>query len=236
MTRESPSTTATGAKSEIVAALVTRDERLAMTLGPTGPWEASPGCALAPLALPSMLAAPGAGRAEALALAARVLGLALAPAACPWTYGPSARHAMDRERATSSDAPFLRYERLDAPEDAPVEADMTGGACQRLPHRVTIRVYLARARGESGGGETDVVWLPLSALQEARRGLWLAALLAMEGVTLTPAALPSSSSSPFSPENTLVYMPAGAGERQILRACAKYGDAILFPPSTAGGA
>jgi hypothetical protein len=236
MISEPPSTPAIAGKSEVVAALVTRDERLAMTLGPARPWEASSGCALAPLALPSMLAAPGAGRAEALALAGHVLCLTLEPTPCPWTYGPSARHAMDRERAAASDAPFLGYERLEAPEEAPAEAEMAGGASQRLPHRVTVRVYLARARGESAGAAADVIWLPLGALGEARRGLWLADLLAMDGVTLTPAAGAPPTPSLASPENTLVYMPAGAGERQILRACAKYGDAILFPLSGAGGA
>lgn len=228
MTSELPLSPNTTEMSEIVAALVTRDERLAMALGPARPWEGSPGCALAPLALPAMTVAPGAGQAEALALGARVLGLDLEPVACPWTYGPSARHAMDRQRATASDAPLLRCERLDASEEAPGEIEAPGSVSPRLPRRVTIRVYLARARGEDAGGETDVIWLPLSALREARRGLWLAELLAMDGVTLTPASGTLSASSASSPENTLVFLPAGAGERQILRACAKYGDAILF--------
>jgi hypothetical protein len=221
--------------SEIVAALVIRDERLALTLGPARAWEDSPGSALAPLALPSMFAPPGAGREEALALGARVLGLELEPIACRWTYGPSARHAMDREPATASDAPFLRYERLDAPDDASGEQEARGEG-QHLPRRVTVRVYLARARGAGATGEMAVIWLPLSALQEARRGLWLAALLAMDGVELIPAMGALSVSSTSKADSMLVFMPAGAGERQILRACAKYGDAILFPPRMAGGA
>ena len=221
--------------SEIVAALVIRDERLALTLDPARAWEDSPGSALAPLALPSMIAPSGAGRGEALALGARILGLDLEPVACRWTYGPSARHTMDREPATADDAPFLRYERLDAPDDASGEGNAPGEG-QHIPRRVTVRVYLARARGAGATGERDVIWLPLSALQEARRGVWLAALLAMDGVKLIPAMGTLSMSSAASPENTLVFMPAGAGERQILRACAKYGDAILFPPRVAGGA
>ncbi len=207
----------TGA-SVIVAALVTREERLAMTLGPARSWATSPGYALAPLALPSMITPSDAGRDEALALAARILGLDLEPAACPWTYGPSARHAMDREPAASPDAPFLRYERLDAPEEA-------SGAPQSFPRRVTIRVYLARARGAGSTGEVDAIWLPLGALRATLAGIWLSALLAIEGVSLAPAT--GAPAAP-APESTLVFTPAGAGERLILRACAKYGDAILF--------
>jgi hypothetical protein len=160
----------------------------------------------------------------ALAQAARMLGLDLKPISCPWTYGPSARHTLDREPATGSDAPFLRYERLDAPEEIP-------GGPLPLPQRVTIRVYLAQARDAGAAGEVDVIWLPLGALRAALSGLWLAALLAMDGVSLTSS---SGEPSALSPENTLVFTPASAGERQILRACAKYGDAILFPPRMPG--
>jgi hypothetical protein len=209
----------TSVASDVVAALVTRDERLAMTLGPARPWGASPGYFLAPLAFPAMIAESAVGREEALALGARVLGLDLEPVICSWTYGPSMRHAMDREPATG-DAPFLRYERFDAPEDA-------SAAPHAPPRRVNIRVYLARALGSGGAGEMDAVWLPLSALREAQRGIWLSTLLAMEGVTLTSA---SNTPAAPSPESTLIFTPASAGERQLLRACAKYGDAILFPP------
>ncbi len=219
MSSEPPIISGTTRASAIVAALVTRETRLAMTLGPARSWEASPGYALAPLAFPSMIAAPDAGRAEALALGARVLGLDLEPVISAWIYGPSARHAMDRAPATTSDAPFLRYERFEAPESVP-------GESHTLPRRIPVRVYLARARESGGAGEMDAVWLPLSALRATLAGLWLSALLALDGVSLIPA---TGGQDILSPETTLVFTPAGAGERQFLRACAKYGDTILFP-------
>ncbi len=224
MSSDSSETSNAPGAQNMAAALVTRDERLALALGPARHWEASPGYSLAPLALPSMIAGADAGRKEAMALAARVLGLDLEPVSSPWTYGPSARHMIDREPASASDAPFLRYERYDAPEDV-------SGHSRALPRRVTIAVYLARARGAGTPAEVDVIWLPLRVLRAALSGLWLSALLAMDSVSLMPAV---SASSPISPENTLVFTPAGSGERLILRACAKYGDAILFTPRLSG--
>ena len=65
-------------------------------------------------------------------------------------------------------------------------------------------------------------WLPLVALRAALAGQWLPALRALEGVEFVAGA-------PDAPDETLIFTPAAAGERQLLRACAKYGDAILFP-------
>jgi hypothetical protein len=194
--------------TDLLVALATRAERLALILGPPRPWAGTPGVRLAPLALPSALASPGAGRDAALALGERALGIELEPVAPRWTYGPSARHAMDRAPALSAEAPFLCYERLDVGAE---------GASER-PRRVTISVYLARARGIGAAG---VVWLPLAALRAALGGLWLPAFRALEGVEFAPW-------SASAPDETLIFTPAAAGERQLLRACAKFGDAILI--------
>lgn len=198
----------------LLVTLATRDERLALILGESQPWAGTPGVRLASLALPSALAQPGAGRDEALAWGGRALGLDLEPVAPRWTYGPSERHAMDRAPALSADAPFLRYERV----DVGAEADETPAARGR-PRRASIRVYLARACGQ---GSEGVVWLPLAALRAVVGGLWLPALRALSGVEFAQG-------TPDTTDETLVFTPAAAGERQLLRACAKYGDAILFP-------
>lgn len=195
--------------TNLLVALATRAERLALILGPSQPWAGTPGVRLAPLALPSALAETGAGRDAALALGERALGLELEPVAPRWTYGPSARHAVDRAPVESASAPFLRYVRL----------DVGAGGASEGPRRVTISVYLARARGI---GVAGVVWLPLAALRAVVGGLWAPALRALEGVEFAPG-------TPITPDDTLVFTPAAAGERQFLRACAKYGDQILFP-------
>lgn len=201
---------------EIVAALVIHDDRLALALGPARAWSGAPATTLVPLAAPSMVASAGGGCDAALALGARVLGLDLEHCPRQWTYGPSKRHAIDREPAYASDAPFLRYERyepLDAQaEDAPAKLS-----------RVPVRVYLARARSlVPTAPEANVLWTPLSALRAAVGGAWLHDLLELDGVTLI-AAEPV-----VSPDTALVYAPAEAGERLLLRVCAKYGEAILF--------
>ena len=213
--------------SGVVALLATRDHRLAMTLGPARPWEGAPGARLAPLALLWTAARPGDGLEAALALGSETLGLELEPVACRWTYGPSERRATDREPALGAGAPFLRYIRFD------VGGEPAGDAPPAPPIRTPVAVYLARAGGEDRGadrganGECSILWLPVSALRAALGGLWLSALLAMEGVSLARPALEPARL--VSPDETLVFTPAIAGERQVLRACAKYGDEILFP-------
>jgi hypothetical protein len=119
---------------------------------------------------------------------------------------------MDRMPAVGADAAFLRYERFDAPK-APTDS----------PQRTQVGVYLAHVVG--GGSAAPVVWAPPSVLRAALGGLWLAAFLALEGVRLGDATLTAACDV----ENTFIYVPANAGERQVLRACAKYGDQILFP-------
>jgi hypothetical protein len=197
---------------DIIAALVTDAARLALMLEKPRPWPISPGCSIAPLVFPHMAAPPDAGRVAALDLAARLLDRPVSPVVSGWTYGPSARHAMDRTPADGADAPFLRYERFDTPK-----------TLTDSPQRTEVRVYLAHVLG--GGSAAPVVWVPPSVLRAALGGLWLAALLALEGVTLSDAAFIST----FDVENTFIYTPANVGERQVLRACAKYGDQILFP-------
>jgi hypothetical protein len=119
---------------------------------------------------------------------------------------------MDRAPAVSDDTPFLRFQRFDAPGH-PTDA----------PLRTEVRVYLGRV--SSGDSAAPVVWISPSVLRAALGGLWLAALLALDGVTLGDTSLIAACDV----ENTFVYTPADAGERQVLRACAKYGDQILFP-------
>ena len=205
---------------DLLVALATRDERLALILGPPRPWAGTPGVLQAALALPSAPApSPSAGRDEALALGARLLGLDLEPAPTRWTYGPSARHAMDRSPAASASAPFLRYERLEADTQATAGA-AEASAERQSPRRVNVQVYLARANSIGAPG---VIWLPLAALRAVVGGLWLPDLLALERVELASGTFVGQ-------DETLIFTPAAAGERQLLRACAKYGDAALFPP------
>lgn len=198
----------------VVVTMATDGARLALTLGAARAWDGSHGETLAPLAFPSAPASPSDGVELALAAGVRALGCPLEPAPTPWTYGPSPRHAMDRMKAAAG-APFLAYDRFDAPEE-PTD----------MPRRVAVKVYHARVAGPSRGGECSVVWAPLAAVRAALGGVWLAALLAMDGVTLTPAA-----GSPWGMDRdaTLVYLPAITGERQLLRACAKYGDTVVVP-------
>ncbi|HEX9038021.1 MAG TPA: hypothetical protein VF808_13635 [Ktedonobacterales bacterium] len=203
----------------VLVALVTRNGRLAMTLGPERPWQDAPGRRLAPLEAPSTPGSGSAGQDAALAAASDALGLALEPATCAWIYGPSARHAMDRVPALASDAPFLRYDRY----ESSVEPD---GTTLPPPSRVLVRAYLARASGVRAPAHNGVVWLPPRALRAVVGGLWMAEFLALDGVQVEEDSALDRSGA----EHTLVNTPAQAGERQLLRACAKYGEAILFPP------
>jgi hypothetical protein len=211
------------APTEAIAVLVTHDERVALVLGAPARWRPSGASVLVPLGLPGELEVAGsvAGVDDALALATRTLGGALEFIPSTWTYGPTAQHAVDRWPAASPDAPFIQFTRLDPPADV----------ASTSPLAVITRVYLARLTGDlkpSPALTSGVVWLPMSALRLAVGGLWLDDLLELEGVSLAPTAGVSL------PAQALIYTPSDFGERQILRACAKYGEAILFPGSGEG--
>lgn len=221
---DTPATSAEREPPGVLVALATRERSVALTLGHSQPWEGAPGVRLAPLTLPAADAVPGDGCAAALAMGARTLGYDLEPIAGPWRYGPSERRAMDRVAASAQDAPFLRYIRFDARRDDPASEPRLSP-----PIRVRVEVYLARAIGPARAmdGETVILWAPLSALRAAVGGLWFGALLALDGVSL---ARPSDDLARYgSPDELFVFTPALAGERQLLRACAKYGEDILFP-------
>lgn len=208
-----------------VALLAVRGQRLALTLAPQSRWHDLYGRQMARLEFPNAPHSVGAEpQAEALALAQRVYGRAASPLPTRWTYGPSARHAVDRSPATPSTAPFLRSERmlpLDREQGQPL-------------HLVAIEVYRATLTA-SGADALDpqitaaTLWLPQAALRPLVSGAPLDELRATEGVEIEYAH------GPRLPEDALLYLPSDYGERHLLRIAAKYGARALFAASANDG-
>lgn len=219
------------APPDMVASLVVSAQgarRVCLTLAPRPRWHTLYGRVMIPLGLPgaALSAATSAGPhvdpfAAALALGRRVFGPAIDPLPGQWTYGPSARHAIDRSPATEAHAPFLRLARLLAPDtDAP-----------QPPSPLIIAVYRARlARDAHAAISTEVargaLWCPVGALRALVRGAAVGDALALPGVSLTLA----EGEPP--PDDALLYLPSDYGERHLLRIAAKYGEGALFAPKT----
>jgi hypothetical protein len=211
-------TAAQTAHGRLCAALVTVRGRVALVIGGESRWRRDPGCVLIPMELPGGDWPEGHSPEAAIAaVGQRWLGNPLHLLAADVTYGPSARHAIDRLPPHEAPAPLLYLERL-----APADPERNEGV-----HRIAVAVYRAtidgsavdtlKPRGECSG----LLLLSWQALRQILRGLPLNDLLAREDVSvrLRPGvSLPSEA---------LVYLTAEYGERTLLRVTAKYGMQAL---------
>ncbi|HEX5441367.1 MAG TPA: hypothetical protein VFW76_10815 [Ktedonobacterales bacterium] len=216
-------TAARTTRGRLCAALVTVRGRVALVIGGESRWRRDPGCVLIPLELPGGSWPEGSSPEAAIAAIGRHwLGNPLHPLDADVTYGPSARHAIDRLPPQNAPAPLLYLERL-----APADPERNEGV-----HRIAVAVYRAATDGAVGSADkadaleprgecAGLLLLSWQALRQILRGLPLGDLLAREDVTvrLRPGvSLPSEA---------LVYLTAEYGERTLLRVTAKYGMQAL---------
>ncbi|HEY7341687.1 MAG TPA: hypothetical protein VH591_12450 [Ktedonobacterales bacterium] len=201
----------------LCAALVTVRGRVALVIGGESHWRRDPGCVFIPLELPGDLWPEGRSPEAAIAaIGQHWLGNALHLLAADVTYGPSARHAIDRLPPRDAPAPLLYLERL-----APADPERNEGV-----HRSAVAVYRAMIDGAADtlaphGECAGLLLLSWQALRQILRGLPLSDLLAREDVTvrLRPGV--------SLPAEALVYLTAEYGERTLLRVTAKYGMQAL---------
>lgn len=212
-------TAAQTAYERLCAALVTVHGRIALMIGGESRWRRDPGCVLIPLELPGGPWPEGySPEATIAAIGQRWLGNSLHLLAADATYGPSARHAIDRLPPREAPAPLLYLERL-----APADPERN----ERV-HRIAVTVYRATIDGDGDGNGAvntleprgacaGLLLLSWQALRQIVRGLPLNDLLAREdvGVHLRPGV--------SLPPDALVYLTAEYGERTLLRVTAKYG-------------
>ncbi|HEY1389076.1 MAG TPA: hypothetical protein VGF38_11080 [Ktedonobacterales bacterium] len=213
-------TAARTTQGRLCAALVTARGRIALVIGGESRWRRDPGCVLIPLELPGGSWPEGSSPETMIAaIGQHWLGNPLHLLAADVTYGPSARHAIDRLPPQNAPPPLLYLERL-----APADPERNEGV-----HRIAVAVYRAAAdspddiadtlepRGECAG----LLLLSWQALRQILRGLPLDDLLAREDVSvrLRPGV--------SLPPEALVYLTAEYGERTLLRVTAKYGMQAL---------
>ncbi len=210
-------TTAQAIHGRLCAALVTVRGRVALVIGDEGRWRRDPGCVFIPLELPGGLWPEGYSPEAAMAaIGQHWLGNALHPLAAEVTYGPSARHAIDRLPPRDAPAPLLYLERL-----APANPERNEGV-----RPIAVAVFRAMTDSpadplEPHGECAGLLLLSWQALRQILRGLPLDDLLAREDVTvrLRPGVT--------LPPGALVYLTAEYGERTLLRVTAKYGMQAL---------
>lgn len=199
-----------------IALMLIRQRRIALALAPEDRWPDLYGQRMLRLEFPSVIPRPGfAASEQALAICRDVFGCGASLVPTAWTYGPSPRHAIDRQPAAAPAAPFLRYSRLSPPEDA---ADHT-------PRPIAIALYRAApadALAPDPRMTAGALWLPLAALRTLVRGVRVTEALALEGVKARLAARVAL------PEDGFIYLPADVGERMLPRIAAKYGERALF--------
>lgn len=217
MQTETAAQTMRAAHGRLCAALVTVRGRVALVIGGESRWRRDPGCVFIPLELPGGPWPEGSSPEAAIATIGRHwLGAALHVLAAEATYGPSARHAIDRLPPRDAPAPLLYLERL-----APADPERNEGV-----HRSAVAVYRALTEGaddtlEPCGECAGLLLLSWQALRQILRRLPLNDLLAREDVTvrLHPGV--------SLPPESLVYLTAEYGERTLLRVTAKYGMQAL---------
>lgn len=208
---------------DLVGVVAASDYRVLMVLGGRDRWRVAGGYTFLPLELPGGICPAGMDPANyAPDLARRWLGCEARVIACPASYGPSAKHRIDRLPMTEQPAPLLQVARLAPPaEDANAAEEGT------MPHlgQMLVRTYLVRIEGEPRPApeSAGLLALPLAALRQAVRGMPLADLLALPKV----GYVPPEHADGANPANALVYVTGEYGERHLLRAVAKYGSEVL---------
>jgi hypothetical protein len=210
-------TTARDMPGRLCAALVAVRGRFVLVFGAEDRWRRDPGCVFIPLELPGGAWPEDCSPEAAIAaIGQHLLGCPLRLLAADATYGPSARHAIDRLPPRDAPAPLLYLERL-----APADLGRATGV-----HRIAVAVYRAMA-GDAGADLephdecAGLLFLSWQALRQILRGLPLAELQAREDVTL------QLRQGAILPPEALVYLTAEYGERTLLRVTAKYGMQAL---------
>lgn len=228
----------------ICSLVVARDGLLALTVGGRERWREANGYTFIPAELPAGELNDGAaGDAlpqTAAAIARRWLGCHAILLPNGATYGPSARHAIDRlALATDHDAatplPLLHLERGTPLDESESQGDVgTRDQITQPPFsRVVVLAYRAAlvAEAQPGAETAGALWLAPQALRVALRGVPLGDLLAQPGVVdWQPAPRLTV------PDDAFIFVPADYGERHLLRIAAKYGPQKLGLPVTTGGA
>jgi hypothetical protein len=213
-------TTAHEMPGRVCAALTAIHGRVALVVGGEDRWRYDPGCVFIPAELPGGACpddrSPETTVAAITAIGQRWFGCQLHLLPAEVTYGPSAKHAIDRLPRHGTPAPLLALERL-----APADPDHQTGV-----RRVTVEVFRATT-GEAGDTLepqstcAGLLLLSWRALRQMVRGLPLADLLARADVTLRMRP------GVTLPTDALVYLTAEYGERALLRVTAKYGIQAL---------
>lgn len=205
------------ARPGIVGLLVTHDQRMALALAPQSAWQDRYGELLMPLALPNCpCPADENCQTVALALAPTSYGQAADALPTQWKYGPSARHAIDREPASTGD-PFLMFER------EVLAADATHSTRTTLVFAV-YRAHLTERVVLDARVVAAVLWVSVTALRALIGGERVADVVARGDVSLQLAA------GVALPDAGLLYVPSDVGERSLARIAAKYGEGALFSP------
>jgi len=207
---------------ELVALMATRERRLGLILAPETHWLDLYGLRMLPLAFPGAPYHPGSPpREQALALSA-AYGRPAIPMPTGWTYGPSPRHAIDRQPAADPmTAPFLRLTRM-------LPRDDVANAAPRLIAIEVYRAELAGAPALDAQIAAGVLWATLAALRALIPGAHVGDLLRQHGVRAQLA------DGVALPEEGHFYLPADYGERFVTRLAAKYSEGALFGRASAG--
>lgn len=192
--------------------------RIACMLGPPTRWQRIPSYTLVPLELPGYAPPNLMPDDEAARQAACGLGQPVEIVSSPWTHAPSPAHAIDRHRWVGAAlAPFLELSRKQPSESS-------GGVTLRS---VTIRVYRAQP-SEPARPRDDpeiacgLLWPTPAQMRALVRGVSLPDLRALAERD------PDLIAWERLPDDALIYLPAGYGERYLLRVLAKYGNQALF--------
>lgn len=205
-----------------VGLMLVRERRIALALAPASQWADLYGTHMLRLEFPHVACTPDASAHEqALALSMAFYGRSATLLPTAWTYGPSPRHAIDRQPATSPTvAPFLRSVRMAPPDDAPGAA----------PRSITTMVFRATPDGEMAPNPqvtAGALWLPLAALRLLIRGVAVVEALSLAGVEMRLAE------GVTLPSDGVIFLPADVGERMLSRIGAKYGEGALFATPSA---
>ncbi len=157
---------------------------------------------------------------QALALSMAFYGRSATLLPTAWTYGPSPRHAIDRQQSTNpAESPFLRTYRMAPPDDL-------DNPTSAAPHHITIEVFRATPDGRDGAQSSRPprarcgCRLPRSA--RLIRGAAVAEALSLDGVEARLA------DGVTLPSDGFIFLPADVGERMLSRIGAKYGEGALF--------
>jgi hypothetical protein len=210
-------TTAHELPGRVCAALIAIHGRVALVVGDEDRWRHDPGCVFIPVELPGGVCPDDRSPETTLAaIGQHWFGRQLHLLPAEVTYGPSARHAIDRLPPHDPPAPLLSLERL-----APADPDHQTGV-----RRVTVEVFRATTGEVEESLEPQptcagLLLLSWRALRQVVRGLPLTDLLARADVTLQlrPGVT--------LPPESLMYLTAEYGERTLLRVTAKYGIQVL---------